>query len=729
MRRSFSTSCVRHYKNYYLTKGVNNSLLRLNLENSRQLLGLCSSRGTRTSNEDKYSAVTLELPPGKNLQTMEREANRAYIGIFDGHGGPVVSEWLANKLHERIETITLDDFANTLSILRSYRGYFRRFPIPTCIKQFVDEQGHVRHDKVKDINDLTIEQRLTLAFLDADTIILQKLKGEMDDSHEDNEGSTGSVAIIEPRDKQPFWSSEEYDIIIGHVGDTRILLCDTNSGEVISLTTGDHHPGNPTETDRLRKYAGFVTTDSWGDERIMGMLATSRAFGDAKLKRYGVSAEPDVVRYKITKENPAAFMVFVTDGITSVMSDQEVVDYVKEYKDPTISAKKLVDAADQLHSDDNTTAVVVRLKDWGKRMHDYTHELRTYRLENSSMSKRHFTGAQSLEDELLGKGYLKDVPLGSSLAAELESATHDPMYDELDSTDQVNPSKLASLAMEKRPPNALTNGDPNNTSPILSPLQWSASTGPVRSRRSSFSSTWSSVNDPEDDDPFEVLKRQLEDLNTAVWETKTLHKRLFKTLALDETLQDFSSKNSFAPPFEYVIQSVVNLIERKSRDRERQTSYLRNLDSSLRKEQSLMSIEALRDLENLLSSVRATLTDHHFSYENPLPSLRNLNIETTAATESLEELKEIMYVNKRQVQELNSRLRSIAKTVHEVRKDMRRINKFLEDKDDEDPVVLEKGEAAERVKEIMWGLDDVDAESTKKLEQMQHFWDNVACLS
>lgn len=191
----------------------------------------------------------------------------------------------------------------------------------------MDEQGHV-NDKVKDSSDLTIEQRLTLAFLDADTTILQKLKGEMDDSHEDNEGSTGSIAILEPKDKQPFWASDEYDILIGHVGDTRILLCDTQSGQVVSLTTGDHHPGNQTETERLRKYAGFVTTDSWGDERIMGMLATSRAFGDAKLKRYGVSAEPDIVRYKITKENPAAFMVFVTDGITSVMSDQEVIDYV-----------------------------------------------------------------------------------------------------------------------------------------------------------------------------------------------------------------------------------------------------------------------------------------------------------------------------------------------------------------------------------------------------------------
>lgn len=213
-----------------------------------------------------------------------------------------------------------------MTFLRTYRGYFRRFPIPSLLKEFVDEHGKPKAGI--DIHDLSIEQRLTIGFLYADMICLKKSRGVLDDSHEDNEGSTGSIAIIEPLDNQSFWDSQEYDIIIGHVGDTRILLCDSNTGHAIPLTTGDHHPGNPIETDRLRKYAGFVTTDSWGDERIMGMLATSRAFGDAKLKRYGVSAEPDIVRYRINKKNPAAFIVLVTDGITSVMSDQEIVDFV-----------------------------------------------------------------------------------------------------------------------------------------------------------------------------------------------------------------------------------------------------------------------------------------------------------------------------------------------------------------------------------------------------------------
>ncbi|KAL0139392.1 phosphatase 2C-like domain-containing protein [Mucor lusitanicus] len=714
------------------------SLLRINLDKTNQLVGICTTRGTRTSNEDHYSAVSLELPPCKSLLEMNKDADRAYFGIFDGHGGSVVSEWLSKHLHERIENISLDDFHDTLAYLRSYRGYFKRFPIPSLIRDFVDDQGNPKPGV--DVNDLTVEQRLTLAFLSADTACLKQLRGGFDDAHEDNEGSTGSIAIFEPVDKRSFWESDEYDIIIGHVGDTRILLCDSTTGEAVQLTTGDHHPGNPIETTRLNKY-GFVTTDSFGDDRWMGMLATSRAFGDAKLKRYGISAEPDIVRHKIRARNPAAFIVLVTDGITSVMSDQEIVDFVKQHKDPSMSAKKLVDAADQLQSDDNTTAVVVRLRDWGKRMQDYTKELRAYRLENTTMSSRqsckakmmtetslyedetYLGGGQSLEDELLGKGYLNEVPLGSSLAAELQSATNDPSLDDpldtspadaatapLTNSSNMNstetPSKLASMAMDRRSLSCEV------TSPLLSPLQWSASTG-LRSRRSSFSSSWSSINDPEDDDPFEVLKRQLEDLNTA---------RLLKTLAVDETLQDLVT---FAPPFEYVIQSVINLVERKSRDRERQTSYLRNLDGALRKETSWMSIEALKELEALLASIKTTLNDSNYSYENPLPAIRNLTIETSAATESLEELKEIMYVNKRQVQELNSRLRSIAKTVHEVRKDMRRINKFLEEKDDEDPIVLEKGEAAERVKEIMWGLDDLDLESTKKLKQMQVFWETA----
>ncbi|KAF7727722.1 hypothetical protein EC973_007180 [Apophysomyces ossiformis] len=368
-----------------------------------------------------------------------------------------------------------------------------------------------------------------------------------------------------------------------------------------------------------------------------------------------------------------------------------------------------------------------------------------------------FAASQSLEEELLGKGYRTETPLVSSLAAELQSATHGP---------SPPTSKLAALAVDRQASDGsqmelqkLLVGDPiakidldtdlnvgkfprgvpfsvvdepfpDQTSPVLSPLQWSSTSTSLygRSRRSSFSSTWSSL-DAEDDDPFEKLKRQLEELNSAVWETKTLHKRMFNTLLADDVLHwpSTSSKNkvaaNFAPPLELVITSVISLVEGKSRDRERQISYLRNVDSSIRKESAWMSVEELRELEGLIASMKSTLYDQSYMYQNPLPALRTLNMETSAVTDSLEELKELMYVNKHQVQEINSRLRSIARTVHEVRKDIRRLNKLLEEKDDEDAVILEKGEVQTRVKEIMWGLDDLDESSTKKIQQMQLFWE------
>lgn len=390
-----------------------------------------------------------------------------------------------------------------------------------------------------------------------------------------------------------------------------------------------------------------------------------------------------------------------------------------------------------------------------------------------------FAASQSLEEELLGKGYFMETPLGSSLAAELHSATNGPPLSPPASLHNGS-NKLASLVMNRSLSSSLCErpygrqtptvdlqklvGDANKnlemvdepgrlprgvdaavfsdqTSPVLSPMQaWSAamsnSTSAYgRSRRSSFSSTWSSL-DAEDDDPFEVLKRQLEELNSAIWETKTLHKRLFNTLLADEPLSMRSKgygsgggNGNYAPPLELVITSVANLVESKSRDRERQTSYLRNVDSTIRKEVTWMTADAIKELEGLFASIRATLHDQAYKYENPLPMIRKLNMETSSMAESLEELKEIMYVNKRQVQELNSRLRYIAKTVHEVRKDIRRINKFLEEKDDDDAVVLEKGEVQERVKEIMWGLDDLDISSSKKIQQMQMFWEGSLDLS
>lgn len=340
---------------------------------------------------------------------------------------------------------------------------------------------------------------------------------------------------------------------------------------------------------------------------------------------------------------------------------------------------------------------------------------------------------------------------GNSLAAELHTATVQPspsasrknirhpsqatdlrQIDEIHTVNDFELDEDLPIGVQQSLAHELFS---NQGNPVISPGPMStlSSTTFGHSRRSSLS-TWSSV-DVDENDPFEALKRQLEDLNAAVWETKTLHKRLVKTLLSDQTLSlqtplsGQRATDNFAPPLELVITSVINLIDRMARDRERQFSVLRSIDTSVRTEGTWMSTDALSDIDVLLVAIKNTLHDVAFEFHNPVPLMQNLNLETSAMTDSLEELKEHMFVNKRQAQELNARLRAIAKTVHDVRQDMREVNQLLAEKDDEDAVVLEKGEVKERVKEIMWGLDDLDEKSSKELLRMKQFWDEFVSVA
>ncbi|CAJ0909182.1 13664_t:CDS:2, partial [Entrophospora sp. SA101] len=57
---------------------------------------------------------------------------------------------------------------------------------------------------------------------------------------------------------------------------------------------------------------------------------------------------------------------------------------IKGCNDPTVGASKLVNFAEELGSEDNITAMVIRFPGWGSEMPDHTKDLRKYRLENES---------------------------------------------------------------------------------------------------------------------------------------------------------------------------------------------------------------------------------------------------------------------------------------------------------------------------------------------------------
>lgn len=369
----------RFFHDYWVQKGQNGVNLRVPILKARHHLGAISSRGDRRENEDRFKVGLM------NKLSETEEHQPFYFAIIDGyalfpllstilksrHGGQKCADFVVNKLHTYVEDVIPGE---TKTILDTWRtdigGYFRRFH-PAILDEFLDKP---------DATEMTLDQRLTLGFLQADLAFLKE-------NPDDESGACVSVAMIISNDQLPFWDSRNAEIHIAHVGDTKILLCHCETGHAHTVTP-THHPASTIESDRLRKFGRAFATDSFGQERF-GLLANTRAFGDSRMKRMGVSAEPDLTSIKLgSGAEEYAFIVLCTDGITGVMSDQEIVDVVKGVKEPSDAAKEIISFAESLGTDDNSSCLVVRLSGWGAEMPDLTKDMRDWRLRNEGIGSR-----------------------------------------------------------------------------------------------------------------------------------------------------------------------------------------------------------------------------------------------------------------------------------------------------------------------------------------------------
>ncbi|RAH79055.1 protein serine/threonine phosphatase 2C [Aspergillus japonicus CBS 114.51] len=347
-----------------------------------------------------------------------------YFGIFDGHGGTECSNFLKDTLHEAIQD-TAAAFELQSSLRRGPQGQIPRGADPSSGELPIFQRGnceratklekillqnwrtlvggyfkrfspaHFAHTRRESSSGVTIEEILEYAFLRTDLEFVSAQAAKQDDDparvsqpmYQDDilygpengpalnvggtnrfkGGSTASVALISTPTPAPFWHpGAPSSLLVSHVGDTRILLCSTETGQAIPLTS-NHHPSSPIEASRLRRYATTFVTDSFGEERMSG-LANTRAFGDMQSKRIGVSAEPEIRRVEM---GPAefSFLVLMSDGISGTLPDQEVVDIIKEAKTPDQGASDVVSFATEVTRDgDNATCLVVRLGGWERRL-------------------------------------------------------------------------------------------------------------------------------------------------------------------------------------------------------------------------------------------------------------------------------------------------------------------------------------------------------------------------
>ncbi|KAJ5625009.1 hypothetical protein N7510_001318 [Penicillium lagena] len=414
--------------NFQALVGRETTVVRVPLRSAKHHFGAVSARGTRLSNEDTYQAGVIDIPAfakrppasltikrdaedqsreSRGAQTASGDPQVFYFGIFDGHGGAECSTFLRDNLHEYIQNAAADfelqsslrgnrqrigDLEKTL--VQNWRqlvgGYFKRFKPSNFFYYGTESAADARATGCA-----SIEEVMEYAFLRADMDFVEAQAAKRDDDlvqaekplnedeilHSPSQtrsikiggrarfkgGSTASVAMISTPTPTPFWHPVgPSSLLISHVGDTRILLCSTTTGEAIPLTS-NHHPSSPIEASRLRRYAATFVTDSFGEERMSG-LANTRAFGDVQSKRIGVSAEPELRRIEM---GPAefSFLVMVSDGISGTLLDQEVVDIIKEARTPDQGATDVVKFATEVTKEgDNATCLVIRLGGWERRL-------------------------------------------------------------------------------------------------------------------------------------------------------------------------------------------------------------------------------------------------------------------------------------------------------------------------------------------------------------------------
>jgi len=235
-----------------------------------------------------------------------------FVACFDGHGGPGCAKFMGETLHKKV-----------LKIMRCALLFF--FPpalVAPLKQQKLTPRGLTRRRATSNKEISTEEQFASVkkdiiveTFREAEDEWLKKAAIVNDTS-----GACAVMCLMLHR-----------DLIIGHCGDCRAVVRNPN-GSTIELTK-DHRAVDPDEMARIVAAGGTVVR-----ERVMGVLAPSRSFGDLDVKQKCppgvVIAVPDINTYSVPEEaGKFAFMILATDGVFDVISSKSACDFVARVLD------------------------------------------------------------------------------------------------------------------------------------------------------------------------------------------------------------------------------------------------------------------------------------------------------------------------------------------------------------------------------------------------------------
>ncbi|KAA3673099.1 protein phosphatase 1K [Paragonimus westermani] len=317
-------------------------------------IGSASILGRREYNEDRLLACQLS-------------SHHLLLGVFDGHGGSAAAEFSRAMFPDCVqyELTSLRNWARRQG--QSLRSADPRLFEPVMERAFLQ------------VNNLMMRH-----FFHYGTEKCMPCFVHVSAMHDRQHFIWGRLHFILARERQ--WSGttatvvllrHSHQLIVGHVGDSRALIC--RGGRIDALTV-NHDPNNltplrdlspgehgtgVTESERIATFGGTVITNSLGVPVVNGRLGMTRSLGDAELKAFGVTARPQISSIKVRHSN-ASFLTLVSDGVTYVMSDEEIQTIIAACRTPRDAAQSIVETAMLYGSDDNASALVIPFGYWGK---------------------------------------------------------------------------------------------------------------------------------------------------------------------------------------------------------------------------------------------------------------------------------------------------------------------------------------------------------------------------
>jgi len=215
------------------------------------------------------------------------------------------------------------------------------------------EQGEVVSERVTrmlplflslHLGEMSIEEALPHAFRDAQSDLERCFSSAQAFS-----GATVATCCLS-LDKLP------QQAWVAHVGDSRVVVGDLWSGQSV-FCTDEHKAHDPQEYSRLETAGAQVIQKRYDDGEVVSRvfipktgvpgLAMSRSLGDGCLKKYGVTAEPDVQDVSGLWQSCAApALVIASDGLWDTISVEETVANLygrcKNGRDVTLGVEALL---------------------------------------------------------------------------------------------------------------------------------------------------------------------------------------------------------------------------------------------------------------------------------------------------------------------------------------------------------------------------------------------------